>query len=89
MAPTASVTMNSNECNDDQVSELRERYGEYMTLAQVADALYLSVNTVQKKIGAEVHQHLPWVTAVRSARVWTRSNKLFYTHLIASVTEAM
>jgi len=72
---------------DDIVQELTDDYGIYMTLEQVADVLYLSSNTVQKRIGAERHQHLPWVRGVKSARVWERSNRAFHTRLIAPLLE--
>lgn len=71
----------------EAVRELTENYGAYMSLEQVADVLYLSSNTVQKRIGAEKHQHLPWVRGVKSARVWERSNRAFHTHLIAPLLE--
>lgn len=77
------------EAFDTSVLDLTDQYGEFMTLEQVADVLYLSINTVQKRIGAEKHQHLPWVSGVKSARVWPRCNKLFHTHLIAPVMETI
>lgn len=76
------------QTHDEVARELINEYGLMMTLEQVADVLYKSSNTVQKRIGAERHQHLDWVRGVKEARVWPRSNRAFHTHLIAPLLES-